>query len=655
MLVAAALVALAPPSGLAVADERGAPWKRHTIDDSSRGADGVRLADANGDGLPDVATPWEEGGLVRVAINPGPARSREPWPAVTVGRVGSPEDAVLVDLDGDGAMDVVSASEGRTQRISVHWAPRERERYLEESAWRTEPLPASLGGQRWMFTVPVQVDGRRGVDLVAGSKGAGASIGWFESPDDPRDLAAWRWRRLRDAGWVMSLVATDVDGDGDDDIVASDRKGPRRGCLWLENPGPGRAGDPWTEHRIGAGDREPMFLTVSDLDGDGRDDVLAAIQGDELLLHRRAGGTPLGWESTPIPLPERSGKGKAVATADVDLDGTLDVIFSCEHARDVSGVAWLSRRGDTGWAAREISGVEGIKYDLVAPIDLDGDGDLDVVTCEETAGLGVVWYENPTRTPARRPYVLLTNDDGVESPGLAAILAELETFADVLVAAPSANASASSQALTLREISLRRIALEKSSATAWAVDASPASCVHLAIHELAGDRKFDLAVSGINRGQNVGTNIALSGTVGAAKMARDLGVTAVALSLTYGSKEYAAAAKQAALLLREVLERGGPPVLLNVNFPGGDPSAWRAPMLTRPGPPAFRVVYRRRDDGDGITLVPRLDLTFATAEEGTDAWAIGRKHIAVTPLPAVASDDDGAHRLRSWRFFSESR
>ena len=62
-----------------VAAQSGEPWARHTIDSASRGADGVRLADANGDGLPDIVTGWEEGGTVRVTLNPGPAKSRRPW------------------------------------------------------------------------------------------------------------------------------------------------------------------------------------------------------------------------------------------------------------------------------------------------------------------------------------------------------------------------------------------------------------------------------------------------------------------------------------------------------------------------------------------------------------------------------------------------
>ena len=84
----------------------------HTIDDSSYGADGMRLADVNADGNPDLVVPWEEGGLVRVYLHPGKENVKNHWPMVTVGRVASPEDAVLVDLDQDGAMDVVSIFEG---------------------------------------------------------------------------------------------------------------------------------------------------------------------------------------------------------------------------------------------------------------------------------------------------------------------------------------------------------------------------------------------------------------------------------------------------------------------------------------------------------------------------------------------------------------
>ena len=163
---------------------RGAPWKRHTIDASSRGADGVRLADVNGDGRLDITTGWEEGGRVRVYLNPGPARAKEPWPAVTAGEAGSVEDAVFVDLDSDGATDVVSCCEGDVRTMFVHWAPKDPTRYLDPAAWRTEAIPASRGAMQWMFSLPLQVDGRNGIDLFAGGKNEGARIGW------------WRRRRI---------------------------------------------------------------------------------------------------------------------------------------------------------------------------------------------------------------------------------------------------------------------------------------------------------------------------------------------------------------------------------------------------------------------------------------------------------------------------
>ena len=179
-------------------------WKRHTIDNSSRGADGVRVADVNGDGLPDFTTGWEEGGVIRVTVNPGPAEVREKWPAVTVGKVASPEDAVFVDLDGDGMQDVVSSCEGGNRSIYIHWAP-ERKRYLEAEAWKTEAFPAVRKKQSWMYAVPMDVDGVNGIDLVVGSKGGGSSIGWLRSPKNPRALQDWTFHRLYDAGWIMSL------------------------------------------------------------------------------------------------------------------------------------------------------------------------------------------------------------------------------------------------------------------------------------------------------------------------------------------------------------------------------------------------------------------------------------------------------------------
>ncbi|MBI4607144.1 MAG: sulfatase-like hydrolase/transferase [Planctomycetes bacterium] len=385
----------------------GRPWRRYAIDDASRGADGVRSGDLDGDGRLDVATGWEEGGVVRVCLQPGPQDVRRKWPAVTVGKVPSVEDAAIADLDSDGAAEVVSAAEGATRGVFIHRLAADRTRLLEPEAWRTEPISAARDRMQWMFLLPMQVDGRGGVDLVAGGKGRGGAIGWLEAPGDPPRLEDWRWHELRAAGWVMSLVASDVDLDGDLDVLATDRKGERRGGFWLECPGPDRAADgPWREHALGPGglgDREAMFLAEGDLDSDGLRDVLVAAKPREVLWLRRASRDGASWEARSIPLPPSAGTAKAVAVGDLDLDGLQDIAFTCEEARgELEGVGWLAQRGGkpgepSAWDARGLSGSEGAKLDLVELRDLDGDGDLDALTTEEADGLGVVWYENPVR------------------------------------------------------------------------------------------------------------------------------------------------------------------------------------------------------------------------------------------------------------------
>ncbi len=367
-------------------------WDRHAIDNSSEGADGVRLADANGDGLLDIATGWEEGGLVKVYLNPGPARVKAPWPQVVVGHVKSPEDAVFADVNADGAMDVISACEGTERTVYVHWAPRDASRYLDAAEWKTEPVPASRDRMQWMFVAPRPGAAGQVPALFAGAKGDGAAVGVFKPGEPPGDLSAWTWKKLRAAGWIMSLVWADMDGDGDFDLLLTDRKGEHRGCHWLRNPG--TAGE-WQLLTAGLGEHEVMFLGTGELDGDGLRDIVVAVKdGPIMRLEANARG---GWDETAIPMPENTGTGKGIGLGDMDSDGRVDIVFTCEHAEDKHGVMYLAQHPNDTWAPRDIGGLEGVKFDRIELIDLDADGDLDVLTCEETTGLGVIWYENPLK------------------------------------------------------------------------------------------------------------------------------------------------------------------------------------------------------------------------------------------------------------------
>lgn len=382
--------------------ETSKAWTIHQIDDSLAGADGVRLLDVNGDGFMDIATGWEEGDKTRAYLHPGYDEVKAKWPGVTVGETPSVEDAVFVDLDQDGAVDVVSSCEGKTRCVYVHWAPRDSVDYLNAALWQTEKILAAQDKTRWMFALPMQIDGRHGPDLIVGSKGDDGLVGWLQAPADARDLDAWKLHKWYSAGWIMSLMPEDVDGDGDLDVVVSDRKKDQRGVLWFENPGKALAEQPWMEHRIGANGLEVMFLDVADVNDDGRKDVVVAVKPDEIHGFYHPGDLSQPWRSEKIQvqLPQGMGTAKAVRVGDIDEDGLVDIVYSCEQAHPPKhGVVWL-RQVEQEWQVQTLSGPVGIKYDRIELLDLDGDGDLDVLTCEERhagKGLGVFWYENPLK------------------------------------------------------------------------------------------------------------------------------------------------------------------------------------------------------------------------------------------------------------------
>jgi hypothetical protein len=344
------LAVLAPARPLEPAQQ----WTRHSIDNTSRGADGVRVV---GFKPLSLVTGWEEAGIVRL-YTPG-TDVKEPWKREEVGLAGNVEDAV------SAFGYIISASEGKTRALQVH-----RRR---NGQWSTAKIPAAEGLMQWMFTLPV------GDKLFAGGKGPNAKVGYFTTA---KRLEDWRWTPLVDAGWIMSMVAADMDGDGDKDVLVSDRHGAAPGVYWLEAPG-------WTPHRVGPLRDKTMFLTLDDIDGDGDQDIVAATQPGALVIHKRLDKSGDRWETSEVPLPPIAGLAKAVR-----YFGGGEFVVTCEAARAPKHGVFLMKL-DGSW--RPVSGVDGVKHDLIELIDLDGDGDLDVITTEETTGLGVIWYENPAR------------------------------------------------------------------------------------------------------------------------------------------------------------------------------------------------------------------------------------------------------------------
>jgi 5'-nucleotidase len=244
--------------------------------------------------------------------------------------------------------------------------------------------------------------------------------------------------------------------------------------------------------------------------------------------------------------------------------------------------------------------------------------------------------------------ILITNDDGVHAPGLAALLKRVSEVAEVVVVAPDRERSAVGHALTLHH----PLRAARISENVYSVDGTPTDCVNLGIHSLLSFRP-DLVISGVNRGGNVCDDVTYSGTVAAALEATLMGIPAIAVSLvTQGAGEhFEVAAGVAARLAQTVLEKGLPPdTFLNVNVPDLPVELLKVPLITSQGKRSYEgtIVDKVDPRGRSYYWIGTADLSFQDIP-GSDYHAVSRGHVSITPMHIDLTNYASIETLKAWQ------
>ena len=247
-------------------------------------------------------------------------------------------------------------------------------------------------------------------------------------------------------------------------------------------------------------------------------------------------------------------------------------------------------------------------------------------------------------------HILITNDDGVYSPGLLALKQALDAVGQVTVFAPDRNWSAAGHSKTMHKpLRINQVTLADGS-PAYTTNGAPSDCVGLALLG-AIPHLPDLVVSGINQGGNLGHDITYSGTVAGAMEAVVGGVPAIAVSLDAREwSDFRAVTEVVARLARLILANGLPPNLLfNVNAPPIASDDVQGVVVTRLGQRVYRDVLDERVDPKGqpyswIGGEPPSGVV----EDGTDIGAVAHGYISITPLSMDMTDYAFMDPLRQW-------
>lgn len=254
----------------------------------------------------------------------------------------------------------------------------------------------------------------------------------------------------------------------------------------------------------------------------------------------------------------------------------------------------------------------------------------------------------------KRPLILVTNDDGINAPGIRTLISVVKNIGDVIVVAPDSPQSGMGHAITINStLHSSRITPKNSEIIEYSCSGTPADCVKLAINELM-PRKPDLCVSGINHGSNSSINVIYSGTMSAAIEAGIEGVPAIGFSLLDYS--WNADFSQSKDFIRKItlsaLNNGIPKgVVLNVNIPAVKKSDIKGVKICRQAKAYWVEEFDKRKNPLGQEYY-WLTGKFVNKDQGedTDEWALKNNYISIVPVEFDLTAHHAIQGLNEWDF-----
>jgi len=246
--------------------------------------------------------------------------------------------------------------------------------------------------------------------------------------------------------------------------------------------------------------------------------------------------------------------------------------------------------------------------------------------------------------------ILLTNDDGIYAPGLAAMQRELAKMGDVCVVAPATEQSGVAHSITYLSPLIAKEVYDNDRCRGWAVEGSPADCVKIALAEFC-PRRPDLVISGINGGLNAGINVLYSGTVAAAIEGAFFEITSIAVSLEYDEHpHFDKAARLARGVIEQVLEKKGPELqLFNLNIPTRALQEPRGLRVVPIGVTRWGEGFEKRIDPRGRPYFWATGRTpEPVGEKETDLLALAQGYVTLTALDYDLTRHDMLPRMEAW-------
>ncbi|MFC1353564.1 MAG: tandem-95 repeat protein [gamma proteobacterium symbiont of Clathrolucina costata] len=345
-------------------DAAGPPsFTAHTITSAANGAASVTTVDMDGDGDLDVVSASQNDNKIAWYENDG----SQNFTAQTISTSASGAFAVTTaDVDGDGDMDVLSAS---ITDDKIAWYENDgNENFTAHTITLSADIAASVAA--------ADVDDDGDIDVLSASVGDDRVV-WYENDGNEN----FTTRTITSSAVGASFVTTvDLDEDGDLDVLSTSTFDNR--VAWYENDG----NENFTTHTVTTSATEARQVIAADVDGDGDLDLLSASRSSDKLAWYENDGFE---NFTLHTITAAAGPVSAVAAADIDGDGDLDVI-SASYTDD--NVVWFENDGSENFTANTIASVTGEAFS-VAVADMDGDGDVDVLATDDAAD-AVTWYEN---------------------------------------------------------------------------------------------------------------------------------------------------------------------------------------------------------------------------------------------------------------------